>query len=253
MVLYFSGTGNSQYVAEQLAKETQDSCVSLNELMKKNVLQPLVSEEKPFVFVCPTYAWRIPRVVEHFIEKVSFSGNLKTYFILTCGGETANAMEYIQKLCIKKNLIFSGFAEIIMPENYMVLFGVPSESEISTIMQTVPAQVSALSQMILQKHDFPEFHPLQKWKSGFINTLFYKMFVSAKGFHVTDKCIACGKCVTLCPLNNIQMENKLPRWGNDCTHCMACIGGCPTAAIEYKNKTQGKERYYLVNSSEKTQ
>jgi MinD superfamily P-loop ATPase len=26
---------------------------------------------------------------------------------------------------------------------------------------------------------------------------------------------------------------------------MACICGCPKTAIEYKNKTQGKERYYL--------
>lgn len=56
MILYFSGTGNSQYIAEQIAEETKDQCISLNQLMKKNDFRPLISEEKPFTFVCPTYA-----------------------------------------------------------------------------------------------------------------------------------------------------------------------------------------------------
>jgi epoxyqueuosine reductase QueG len=41
------------------------------------------------------------------------------------------------------------------------------------------------------------------------------------------------------------MKEDKPSWQNNCTHCMACISGCPTLAIEYKNKTQGKPRYYL--------
>ena len=58
MILYFSATGNSQYVAERIAKETKDEIVSLNQLMKQNKQDDLISETKPFVFVCPTYAWR---------------------------------------------------------------------------------------------------------------------------------------------------------------------------------------------------
>ena len=33
--------------------------------------------------------------------------------------------------------------------------------------------------------------------------------------------------------------------GINCARCTACINGCPRGAIEYKNKTQGKERYYF--------
>ncbi|WP_334304421.1 hypothetical protein [Paraclostridium sordellii] len=54
-----------------------------------------------------------------------------------------------------------------------------------------------------------------------------------------------GKCEALYPLNNINLKNQKPVWGNNCTHCMACICSCPTEAIEYKNNTQNKERYYL--------
>lgn len=187
--------------------------------------------------------------MEQFIKKISFSGNLKTYFILTCGGETANAAEFTQKLCEGKGLIFTGFAEILMPDNYIIMFDSPSETEIKTSMEAVPGKVKRLSKMILEQQTFPVFHGSEKWKSGMINTLFYKIFVKAKGFRVTNQCVSCGKCVELCPLNNIHMEGEFPQWGNNCTHCMACIGGCPTAAIEYKNKTVGKLRYYLVNEN----
>ena len=83
------------------------------------------------------------------------------------------------------------------------------------------------------------------YMSNIVNPIFYKMFVNAKGFYATDKCIGCGKCVEECPLNNIHLENKKPVWDNNCTHCTACINHCPAKAIEYKKNTQGKERYFL--------
>ena len=60
-----------------------------------------------------------------------------------------------------------------------------------------------------------------------------------------NKCVGCGKCAQLCPLNNIHLENGKPMWGDTCTHCMACISACPTQAIEYKKISVGKPRYYL--------
>ena len=43
--------------------------------------------------------------------------------------------------------------------------------------------------------------------------------------------------------HNIQLREKKPVWGNDCTHCMACIGNCPVEAIEYGTISQQKEPY----------
>ena len=58
-----------------------------------------------------------------------------------------------------------------------------------------------------------------------------------------NKCISCGKCVNVCPLNNIHMENGKPVWNNECTHCMACICRCPKEAIEYGEHSKGLPRY----------
>ncbi len=76
-----------------------------------------------------------------------------------------------------------------------------------------------------------------------LNPVWVKLKLTAKDFHVTDKCIGCGICEKRCPLNNISLKDKKPVWGNDCTHCMACIGNCPAEAIEYGNISQTKEKY----------
>ena len=88
MILYFSGTGNSRYIAEVINSVIEDKLVSINECLKNNLI---VSLEQQYIIVCPTYAWRIPRVVEQFIRTNHFVSGTKIYFIMTCGGENGRA------------------------------------------------------------------------------------------------------------------------------------------------------------------
>ncbi len=245
MILFFSGTGNSQYVAKILAEKTKDDIVSINKLVKQGNQKQLVSQDKPLVFVCPTYAWRIPKVVEDFIKSVDFSGSNKVYFILTCGLSTSNALGYIKQLCKVKGFELEGFADIIMPENYIAMYNAPDKVTADKIIQKSMPKILKIAEDIRDEIPFPVLTTKPSLKSGVVNTVFYKFFVKSKGFYTTEKCISCKKCVQLCPLNNIEIKEDKPIWQNNCTHCMACISGCPTLAIEYKNKTQGKPRYYL--------
>lgn len=250
MILYFSGTGNSQYVAEQIAEKTGDELISINKLLKEGRKETLVSEEKPFVFVCPVYAWQLPRVVETFIRETTFQGPKEAYFIMTCGGETANAIHHVRYLCVDKGWYLRGFAEILMPDNYLVMFpAIDKEVEIEKNHQA-DILIHKIGEEIQENKEFVIYKRTGikgTLQSSLVNALFYPLYVKAKGFHTTEKCIGCKQCVDLCPLNNITMEGDRPVWGNRCTHCMACICGCPTEAIEYKNKTQGKPRYQLKN------
>ncbi|HWT75122.1 MAG TPA: EFR1 family ferrodoxin [Mobilitalea sp.] len=245
MILYFSGTGNSRYVAQVISSVTGDNIVSINELLK-NGSKDTIKSDKPFVFVCPTYAWRIPKVVDDYIREVRFEGNKKAYFILTCGSETYNAAEYTKKICKEKGFDFMGLSSVLMPENYIAMFDAPDKEKAAVIIKKASPQIQTVAEQMKNGQILPEEKVTLKGKlvSSMINPIFYKMYVSTKGFYTEDTCNSCGKCVKSCPLNNIKLTEGKPQWGANCTHCMACICGCPTEAIEYKNNSKGKPRYY---------
>jgi len=245
MILYFSGTGNSRYIARKIADAFGDNVVCINDKIKCGDTQVIDSEGR-LIFVLPTYAWRIPAVVERWIRETVFSGVNKAWFVMNCGSEIGNAAKYNRLLCEQKQFEYMGTLQIVMPENYIAMFSVPEAEEAETIIQNAEPVISSAVQMIAAEQVFPipRNNVMDRVMSSVVNPVFYRFCVKSDAFYADDRCIGCGKCEKLCPLNNIRMENGKPVWGKDCTHCMACICGCPTESIEYGKKSKGKRRYY---------
>lgn len=248
MILCFSGTGNSRFVAEKIADKTDDRVINLNDKIKNNDYSSLSADGK-LVIVTPTYAWRIPRVVTEWIEKTKISGTNGVWFVMTCGGEVGNAEKHNKILCKKKGFAYMGTVQIVMPENYIAMFGAPQIDEARQIVNNALPYIEKAGDCILNGRPFANLNVAFKDKmlSGIVNDVFYPMCVKSKAFYATDACMSCGKCAKLCPLNNIELINGKPAWGNNCTHCMACICYCPVEAIEYGNKSKDKPRYHIEN------
>ena len=73
MILFFSGTGNSNYVAKRIADALGDEIVNLNARIKASDTS-LVETGERVIIVTPTYAWRIPRVVRDWLRKTELRG-----------------------------------------------------------------------------------------------------------------------------------------------------------------------------------
>lgn len=248
MICYFSGTGNSKYVAEEISKSLNDSLIDINGRIKNSDTTNIDVNEK-LIIVTPTYAWRIPRVVYKWILDTDFNNVKEIYNVMTCGGEIGNADKYNQKLSKQKGFIHKGTFEIIMPENYIALFNTPSNDQAKEIVSKAKSAIKNIIYIISNNKETTYSPSLKdKFKSSLVNNAFYPMYVNAKKFYVTNLCVGCGKCVTLCPLNNINLKDNKPIWKNKCTHCMACISYCPTKAIEYGKDSSRKERYYFKDS-----
>lgn len=244
MVIYFTGTGNSRFAASVLAEALGDETVDAGRLMRSGVALRRGSS-RPWVFVCPTYSWQMPRVFADFIRRCSLEGCRDAYFLLTCGGEIGAAGKTARQLCQEMGLEYRGTMGVVMPDNYIVMFKAPSADKAARIIEKARPELQEAAELIRDGRSFPEKKPgpIAKLKSGAINQGFYEYFIKADEFLATDKCVGCGKCVSSCPLNNIRLEEKRPVWGSKCTQCMACISLCPTEAVEYGKKTVGKLRY----------
>lgn len=221
-----------------------EEALDLFQRIRKNNYSRIYSE-KPWIVVTPTYAWRIPRILEKWIEKTQLAGNKDIYFVMTCGDNIGNAGRYVKALCDKKGMNYLECMEIIMPENYIALFTTPTKEQAAVIIEKAEAEIDKAISYIKSGTPFPKrrISLIDKMSSGVVNDLFYPVFVHAKKFYVTDDCISCGLCEKLCPLGNIHLADGKPQWGNQCTHCMACICRCPKEAIEYGRHSRGLPRY----------
>lgn len=244
MIFCFSGTGNSRYIAKRIAEEIGDEIVDLNEKIKKDDHSP-VSVNGDAIVVTPTYAWRIPRIVSWWLSKTELSGAERIWFVMDCGGEIGNAAKYNRLLAEKKNLVYMGTAQIVMPENYIAMFDAPDDGEAAKIVKAAKPYIDDVILHVKSGEAFaaPRNNLYDRFMSGPVNPIFYRFFVKADAFRVNGGCVGCGLCAKKCPLNNVRLKDGKPVWGNECTHCMACICYCPKEAVEYGKKSVGKPRY----------
>lgn len=245
MVLYFTGTGNSRFIARKIAEGLSDELVDLFPYIKENKKGEFRSE-KPYVFVVPTYCSYIPLVVEKLIEEADFSGEKGAYFILTCGASATKVGVYkrLLPLCQKKGLTLLGVEQVVMPENYITLFFAPSEETAKSIIEKAEERLPEIVEKISKRESL---RTKGRWAltTFVVNPIYYKLLVKDNLYYATDACIGCGKCVNVCPLSDIELKSGKPVWKGNCTQCMACISQCPTQAIEYGKRAKGKRRYYL--------
>lgn len=70
-----------------------------------------------------------------------------------------------------------------------------------------------------------------------------------KALPVVDdsKCTACGKCVTVCPVGSVSLEN-VAVFSSPCIKCMACVKNCPEAAISINDADFKSHRRMLLSS-----
>ena len=246
MVLYFTGTGNSRYIAERIAKALGDKLLSMNDRIKAGDTLPTTSNER-LVIVTPTYAWRIPRIVRDHLAETDFPCGAQMWFVMTCGSEIGNAAQYNQALCQEKQLTYMGTAQIVMPENYIAMFDAPQAEEARQIVAKAEADIDRVASAIAENQAFtpPRNNFYDRFMSGPVNPIFYTFFVKANAFTAGSACTGCGQCARLCPTNNITIQNGKPVWSGDCTHCMACICRCGAEAIDYGKKSLGKPRYHF--------
>lgn len=260
MIFYFSGTGNTRWVARQLAKHTNDNLYFIPEEMEHAPHTYTLKDNEPIAFVFPVYAWGPPKIVMQFIEQlnVANSKNAYTYAACTCGDDMGRTRQILAKELKKKGWELNALFYLNMPDCYISLpgFDVDKPEERTHKLEQAPRIVAHMAEVVKQR---PQRHyeekpgPLPRIKSYVLRPLFNRFLMSDRPFHATGDCIGCSKCSKVCPVHNITMCAQKPQWNGNCTGCLACYHNCPTKAVQYGKRTKGKGQYLhdnYVNTNE---
>jgi NAD-dependent dihydropyrimidine dehydrogenase PreA subunit len=240
MIFYFTGTGNSRYIAEKVALGIQDQALNIGALVKNATKIEEIKIENVLGIVFPVYAWRAPEIVNAFVSKLVIPKGTYVFAICTCGDKAAYTMKFFNK-----ELPLNSAWSLTMPDDYIRMWDVNTYEEALVKVEAAETKLVQIIEAIKNKQvifDVP-LGSAPFLKSYIINPFFRRFLNTAKKYYVEDTCTSCGLCEKLCPLSNIVLDKGKPLWGNNCNQCGACIHHCPVKAIQYGKVTKDRGRY----------
>lgn len=240
MIFYFSGTGNSRWVAQEIARQTNDEAVDIAVLRKIGAPTYELSEGETVGFVFPIHAWRVPEIMYDFAAGMKYEESNFVFAVVTCGSDVGNGLSHFAE----KVPLNSSYT-IAMPNNYIKSYPVDSPARVESCVRNAQAKLPGICAAIVAKKPEKDIlkGKLPGMKTGLIGGAFVHFALKSDGFSVDDTCNSCGKCAAVCPIETIKMKNGNPVWGKACTQCTACIHICPVEAIQDGKKTKDHGRY----------
>lgn len=244
-VIYFSGTGNSKYIAQQFAKRMHTQAYDIEQKLKFDEL----FEKEDTIAVCyPIYGSCVPLIMRKFVAKYKNCFQDKKLIIfctqMLFSGDGARAFTRLLPGCDKRVIYAEHF---MMPNNICNFFLFPiTEKEKSgksrKALKKLDRVCSHIRRGIVKKRGW---NPISTLLGKTQNVAFRKIERQGRSSFRTDQsCIGCGLCVKKCPTRNLEMKDGKIEQKGRCTLCYRCVNLCPkqscTVLVHQKPKKQYK-------------
>lgn len=250
-IYYFSGTGNSLFVAKELSdKLGKSKLIPIVSLLKQDKIK---INAKTVGFVFPIHGLTMPVVLKNFLRKLVFEDVDYLFAVATRGGTKCLAFDKMNKMLMKKarkKLDSSFIITMLSNDPKFEVYDLPTDEDISktekkvkNTAETIAKVVSNREQHFDKDTDYVDF-PYNKFLNYLMERLvLFGMFTIDvtnvnKYFYADSKCIGCGICERVCLSGKITMADSKPLWQNHikCYFCYACLNFCPKQSIQIKDK-----------------
>jgi len=251
-MLYFSGTGNSKYIAELFCKKVKSKRHSIEENLN---FADLIAAEKTIAFCYPIYFSRVPKIMREFVANhmAELKGKRIIIFCTQIAFSGDGAMAF-SRLFPPNHIKIIAAEHFFMPNNVNNLFFLPlagskltrwylrhSHKRMNAICKNLARQkivkrgFNPISQALglLQGAPFPS---IEKW--------------AASKVKVDSDCNNCLRCVSECPVGNFAYANGRVVTRNSCMLCYRCINRCPQKAVNIIFLGKVTKQYRGVKSKE---
>ena len=259
MIYYFSGTGNTRWVATRIADllncKAADICTMDVEALDNKALNASLTADEPIGFAFPIHGWQPPRIMRRFLRSLPHSifADRYVFAVCTCGDETGKALDIFRNELKARGMQLDFCASVQMPNTYVCLPFMDTDPKAleTSKLENAEVRVRDIAERIRLKEKGEDLvKGTAPWLlTHVIGEYFNRHMVNDSKFRVdSDVCIHCGMCAKVCPVGNIQYDSSsLPQWKHDdtCTGCMACYHHCQKHAINFGNITRKRGQYFF--------
>ncbi|MDD7457356.1 MAG: EFR1 family ferrodoxin [Clostridia bacterium] len=238
-IIYFSGTGNTRYVAHRLKHELSVSAVTVN-ICKELDFDGIIKNSDYLFFCYPVYGSMTPKIMDEFVLKYADIIKGKEVGVVITQGLLSGdgAMDLARKL---QNLgtVVTTTEHFIMPDNLCDVGKPITDKEIFDILNKTNKKINDyIKDFENGKARKRGNNPFSRMIGGAQRVVCKKLFPRLEQNIKLDneRCIGCGWCKENCPTTNITIENGKAKFLDRCTLCYRCVNGCPKKAIAIMGK-----------------
>lgn len=224
MVFYFTGTGNSLYIAKQIEKNP----ISIPQVINKESQE---FSADSIGIVAPVYGHEVPQMVRNFLKNAVFHTDY-FYIILTYGNRHGGAAELAKNLCDACGIAVNYINVILMVDNWLPNFDMNEQKKMDKKVEehlaVIRADIYARRNMIAEatEADRAVHQQFLDYMSQMPSDAWQHLL------RITDGCIGCKICEKVCPSASIRViEEKAVHIPGNCQTCFACVHACPQKAI----------------------
>lgn len=244
-IYYFSGTGNSLFIAKGLAQRLGGSLKTVSSAIDNNVTR---ADADTVGVVFPVYYTELPVIIKRFAGMLDTEGRY-VFAVCNFGGSAGHSLKILKGIIEERGGSLSAAFGVHMPQN---AFHKPWEDKDSVYAQSAK-RLDFIADRV-GKHRCGMFYtniPLEimmRPLHGVVQRACRKDFSKRTGmpegapmdelihlldgsFKANERCTGCGTCARVCPVSNIRIEDGRPKWLGHCENCLACFNWCPVKAI----------------------
>lgn len=227
-IYVFSATGNSLTSAKILAEKINAELVSVASIRN---LEEINEKSDVIGFVFPVYYGNMPYPVREIITKMYFRSDAYIFTVATYRGHAGDVAKRMDSLLRTRGQTLSLALGLPMPGNSFINKPEVDQAYLIAQRENIEKLLPQIQERERNDYSF----------EGVIKETPVDTANNFRGITAEDFCIGCGRCVRVCPMNNITLENGKALIGNNCATCLACFHWCPVEAI-YMSKQENIAR-----------